>query len=116
MTANLLALAGYQTRAAYDPSEALTVADAFRPHIALVDIGLPVIDGYALGRELRARLSEAPPLLIALTGYSQDRDRRRSEEAGFAAHLVKPVDGDELIQLLDTLVSELPLPLGGQVQ
>jgi CheY-like chemotaxis protein len=64
------------------------------------------MDGYTLARELRSRLSAAPPLLVALTGYSQDRDRVRSEEAGFAAHLVKPVDADELVQILDTLVSD----------
>jgi PAS domain S-box-containing protein len=106
MTATLLAFAGYETRAAYDPSEALALADALRPHIAIIDIGLPVIDGYTLARELRSRLSVAPPLLVALTGYSQDRDRLRSEEAGFAAHLVKPVDADELVQILDTLISD----------
>jgi CheY-like chemotaxis protein len=106
MTATLLAFAGYETRTAYDPSEALALADALRPHIAIIDIGLPVMDGYTLARELRSRLSAAPPLLVALTGYSQDRDRVRSEEAGFAAHLVKPVDADELVQILDTLVSD----------
>ena len=54
-------------------------------------------------RELRARLDKAVPILIALTGYGQDQDRRRSEEAGFATHLVKPVDAETLVQLVDTL-------------
>jgi CheY-like chemotaxis protein len=105
MTATLLALAGYEARTANDPSEALTLAAAFRPHIALVDIGLPVIDGYTLGRELRARLGDDPPILVALTGYSQEEDRIRSKEAGFAFHLVKPVDAEQLVQLLDSLIA-----------
>jgi len=61
------------------------------------------MDGYALGRELRARLGSATPILIALTGYGQEQDQRRSAEAGFAAHLVKPVDATKLLQLVDTL-------------
>jgi len=86
-----------------DPSQALTAADAFRPQIAVLDIGLPVMDGYALGRELRTRLGSATPVLIALTGYGQERDQRRSAEAGFAAHLVKPVDAKKLVNLVEAL-------------
>ena len=71
-------------RIANDPSQALSLADTFRPQVAILDIGLPVMDGYTLGRELRARLGDATPVLIALTGYGQDQDQRRSEEAGFA--------------------------------
>ena len=109
MTAQLLTLAGYEVRTANDPSQALRLATTFRPHIAIVDIGLPVIDGYTLGRELCSRLADAPPILIALTGYSQDEDRMRSVEAGFAFHLVKPVDADHLVALLDSLVDRIPL-------
>ena len=65
------------------------------------------MDGYALGRELRARLGDATPILIALTGYGQEQDQRRSEEAGFASHLVKPVDARRLIHLVDTLAQKL---------
>ena len=108
MTAQLLTLAGYHARTANDPTEALALATTFRPHIAIVDIGLPVIDGYALGRQLRASLAEAQPILIALTGYSQEEDRLRSKEAGFAFHLVKPVDADHLVQLLDSLTVRIP--------
>jgi CheY-like chemotaxis protein len=61
------------------------------------------MDGYSLGRELRARLSDAPPTLVALTGYSQSRDREQSEAAGFAVHLVKPIDTEELILLMDRM-------------
>jgi signal transduction histidine kinase len=103
MLSLVLARAGHKVEIAGDASQALTAADAFRPQLAILDIGLPVMDGYALGRELRARLGSATPILIALTGYGQEQDRRRSEEAGFASHLVKPVDAKTLIQLVDTL-------------
>jgi CheY-like chemotaxis protein len=90
---------------AHDGPQALAAAPGFRPALALVDIGLPVMDGYALGRELRARLGGATPLLIALTGYGQEQDQRRSAEAGFAAHFVKPVDARKLVQMVDTLTT-----------
>jgi CheY-like chemotaxis protein len=103
MIGELLATAGHEVRVVNDPSHALSSADDFRPEVAIVDLGLPVMDGYALGRELRSRLHDAPPQLIALTGYGQDRDRLRSRDAGFAFHLVKPVDAEQLVNLLDTL-------------
>jgi PAS domain S-box-containing protein len=103
MIALLLSRAGHEVATAADASQALSVAIAFQPQIAVLDIGLPVMDGYALGRELRARLGGATPILIALTGYGQEQDQRRSAEAGFAAHLVKPVDATRLLQLVDTL-------------
>jgi PAS domain S-box-containing protein len=108
MIAMLLSSAGHDVRVANDSSEALLAADAFRPHVAIVDIGLPVMDGYTLGNELRSRLHEDPPALIALTGYGQEEDRQRSRKAGFAFHLVKPVDSDLLVRLLDVL----PHPTG----
>ena len=73
MISDFLASAGHEVQIANDPSQALSLADAFRPQVAILDIGLPVMDGYTLGRELRARLGDAPPILIALTGYGQDR-------------------------------------------
>jgi CheY-like chemotaxis protein len=102
---DFLASAGHQVRIANDPSQALSLVGVFRPEIAILDIGLPVMDGYALAHELRNRMGDAPPLLIALTGYGRDQDKRRSEEAGFALHLVKPVGGAALVQILDALVS-----------
>jgi CheY-like chemotaxis protein len=67
-----------------------------------------VMDGYSLAHELRHRMGNESPILVALTGYGQDQDRRRSEEAGFALHLVKPVGGAALVQMLDELVSGCP--------
>jgi PAS domain S-box-containing protein len=92
MLAEALKARGHQTRIAHDAPAALRVAEAFMPDIAFLDIGLPVMDGY----ELAARLRELPGLagvrLIALTGYGQESDRQRTRAAGFAHHLVKPVD------------------------
>jgi PAS domain S-box-containing protein len=96
----LLSVLGYDVRAAKHPIEAIELAETFRPEIAILDIGLPTMDGYALARELRAKLADSPPTLVALTGYGQPHDRQRSEASGFALHLVKPVDIDELIGAL----------------
>lgn len=100
--ARLLAIEGYEPRIATHPLAALAESEIFRPHVAILDIGLPTMDGYALARALRARLSDAPPALIALTGYGRERDLQRSQEAGFSLHLVKPVDIDELVGALQT--------------
>jgi CheY-like chemotaxis protein len=100
MISQLLEEAGHEVQTAVDASQALSMADAFHPQIAILDIGLPVIDGYSLGRELRARMGRATPVLIALTGYGQEQDQRRSAEAGFTSHVVKPVDADGLIDLV----------------
>jgi PAS domain S-box-containing protein len=97
---------GYEVQIAGDASQALSAALAGRPHVAVIDIGLPVMDGYMLGRELRARMGGAVPELIALTGYGQEQDQRRSAEAGFAAHLVKPVDAERLTRMVDALVGK----------
>ncbi len=103
MISNLLAAAGHEVQVANDPSQALSMADDFRPQIAILDIGLPVMDGYTLGRELHARLGDARPILVALSGYGQEQDKRRSEEAGFVMHLVKPVDAEMLERLVESL-------------
>ena len=85
---------------ALDPAEALLVAGRFRPTVAILDIGLPVMNGYELAAELRVLLVAEPPRMIALTGYGQSGDRDRSLAAGFHAHLVKPVDLDDLLGAL----------------
>ena len=92
---------GYEVAVAYDGPSALTVADTFKPHVCVLDIGLPVMDGYEVARLLRQSDGLSQRLrLIAVTGYGQDGDRRRSEEAGFDAHLVKPVQIDELAKIV----------------
>jgi PAS domain S-box-containing protein len=104
MISEMLAEVGYEVQIAGDASQALSAAHAFRPHLAILDIGLPVMDGYALGRELRARAGDGAPIMIALSGYGQERDQRRSREAGFTLHLVKPVDAERLAYLVDELI------------
>jgi PAS domain S-box-containing protein len=104
MISMMLAEVGYEVQVAADASQALSLAHAFRPHLAILDIGLPVMDGYALGRELRARSGDDAPIMIALSGYGQERDQRRSREAGFTLHLVKPVDAERLAYLVDELI------------
>ena len=75
----------------------------------MLDIGLPVMDGYELARALRAQPGAARCRLIALTGYGQEHDRRRSQEAGFHEHLVKPVDVDRLVRLVEAVRTAPPL-------
>ncbi|HEU4996408.1 MAG TPA: response regulator, partial [Gemmatimonadaceae bacterium] len=104
--ARLLRIAGYEPRACNDPVTALAMVAELRPQVAILDIGLPVMDGYLLAREIRARLSDDPPTLIALTGYSQEHDRKRSREAGFVRHLAKPIDADELVDAVDATVRD----------
>lgn len=99
----LLSGVGYEVHAARDPFEALALAETLRPDIAILDVGLPRMDGYALARELQSRFGNSPPILVALSGYSQTADRERSAAAGFALHLVKPVDVDELVGALEAL-------------
>ncbi len=106
MLAEALALAGHQTEVAHDGPEALAKAARFHPDVALVDIGLPVMDGFELAHQLRSRYDARQLALVAVTGYGQEHDRRRSREAGFAAHLVKPVDLDELKTLIGQLREE----------
>lgn len=103
MLAELLAAIGYQTRHANDGPSALRLAEEFDPHVAILDIGLPIMDGYELAR----RFAEDPRThrmrLVALTGYGQRQDRDRSQAAGFLAHLVKPVDLGKLQSVLDAV-------------
>ena len=100
LQAELLRAVGHEVLVAYDGPSALAEAGAFRPDVALLDIGLPVMDGYELARKLQSLLPQ-PLRLVALTGYGQENDRARSREAGFALHLVKPVDGARLLAAVD---------------
>jgi CheY-like chemotaxis protein len=101
----LLELEGHAVEAAGEGLQALDLARAKDPDIALVDIGLPGIDGYEIARRVRARDARRP-VLIALTGYGQPEDRQRAAEAGFDDVLVKPIDPTALANLLATL--EIP--------
>jgi signal transduction histidine kinase len=96
---------GHATRLAHDGPAALQVARDFRPHIAFLDIGLPVMDGYQLARRLRALPGLEDVRLVAVTGFGQEADRVRAREAGFDEHLVKPVEIDGLRRLMDRLLT-----------
>ncbi|MGO9443784.1 MAG: PAS domain S-box protein [Thiobacillaceae bacterium] len=93
--------AGHEVRVALDGAQALAAAKAARPEIAIVDIGLPVMDGYQLARRLKTLPGASHLLLIALTGYGQEKDRMQSKEAGFGHHLVKPADLKQLLEIID---------------
>ena len=105
----IMRLDGNDVRTAHDGDEAERVAAAFRPHVVVLDIGMPRRDGYEVARRLRAEPWGKDMLLIALTGWGQEQDRQRSREAGFDAHLVKPVNHAELSQLLAPLRRTLDL-------
>jgi CheY-like chemotaxis protein len=103
MLAELLVAYGYDARAAHDAASALDLGERFEPDLALLDIGLPLVDGYELARRFHAHPVLRRTRLIALTGHGQEQDRRQSAAAGFRGHLVKPVDVDKLRDLLDGL-------------
>ncbi|HEX3482160.1 MAG TPA: response regulator [Kofleriaceae bacterium] len=109
MLAALLQTLGYDTAVAVDGAAALDAARDFAPHIALLDIGLPIMDGYEVARRLRQLETCRHTLLIAVSGYGQPSDRERSLQAGFAHHLVKPVELATLTALLETAHSD-PAP------
>ncbi len=98
--AMMLKVMGNDTRTAYDGQEGVERADEFRPDVVLLDIGLPKLNGYEACRHIRGQPWGTGVVLIAMTGWGQDEDRRRSHEAGFDHHLVKPVDPAALMKLL----------------
>ena len=96
----MLRIMGNETQTAYDGEEAVAAAMAFRPDVILLDIGLPKLNGYEACRRIREHLWGDDVVLIALTGWGQEDDVRRSDEAGFDHHMVKPVNPDALMKLL----------------
>ncbi|MFB9245393.1 response regulator [Massilia antarctica] len=108
MMAMMLEAQQYRVDTAVDGFDGLRQAGAARPDIALVDIGLPGIDGYEVARRMRADPATSTVRLIALTGYGQDSDRARALDAGFDAHLVKPVDMARLVAALENKQAALP--------
>ena len=96
----LLGLMGNEVHIAYDGQQAIEMAAAVLPNIVLMDIGLPKLNGYEAARQMRTLDTLQDCLLVALTGWGQGEDRRRSREAGFDHHLVKPVALDDLQAIL----------------
>jgi CheY-like chemotaxis protein len=102
--AMLLEACGYEVMVENDSLRALETAQRERPDAALLDIGLPEMDGNELARRLRADPRTRPALLVAITGYGQEQDRRAALEAGFDHHMVKPVDLDKLAAILAEVI------------
>jgi signal transduction histidine kinase len=98
--AMLLQMTGHVTREAYDGPEAIDAAREFRPDVVLLDIGLPTLDGFEVCRHIRAKSWGRDVLIVALSGWGQIEDRRKSKEAGFDHHMVKPVKHEALMKLL----------------
>jgi two-component system CheB/CheR fusion protein len=103
MIAMMLQHFGHQTETVYSAQSALEMAVEYRPDFVVLDIGLPGMDGYEVARRLRQFPELKDMRLIAATGYGQDVDRQRSEEAGFDYHLVKPIDPEKLQTVLEML-------------
>ena len=108
----LLRAEGHDIQAAYDGKAAVEVAEAFRPEVVLLDIGLPMMDGYDVCRHLRAQTWATGLVVIALTGWGSAQDRQRAQDAGIDHHLVKPVDPSAIRQVLATLGLQDRRPAG----
>jgi DNA-binding response OmpR family regulator len=100
--ARLLAELGHHVIVAYDGEDALRQAEAHRPEIVLLDLGMPKIDGCEVARRIRAQTWSAGMRLIAQTGWGQESDRQRTREAGFDAHFVKPLDMAALLAAVES--------------
>ena len=106
--AAMLALHGQDVRTAFSGYEALQIAEAWRPDVAVLDIGMPGLNGYELCERLREQSHGRPPLLIACTGWGQEADRERAHAAGFDFHLVKPIEPAALLRLLNVADADRP--------
>ncbi len=98
-----LSMSGHEVRVAYDGDEALACFEGLRPDVVLMDLGMPQPDGHEVCRVIRAQPWGEQVAMVAVTGWGQAEDRRRSEESGFDAHVVKPVDPSTLMSLVDSL-------------
>ncbi len=96
----LLSVEGHEVDSAEDGRDGLALIERLQPDVALIDIGLPLLNGYDVARTLRARSQGPPVLLVALTGYGQPEDRQRALAAGFDEHLIKPVNLERLTQIM----------------
>jgi len=108
--ATVLRLRGHEVYSAPNGALALETAVRHMPEVALLDIGMPLLDGYEVARRIRAQEWGKAVTLVALTGWGQESDRRRSQEAGFDTHLVKPLDLEKLTALLARLPGHTPVP------
>jgi PAS domain S-box-containing protein len=103
--AMLLQMDGHQVGVAHDGAGALRIVDTLRPHLAVLDIGMPDLNGYQVAQRIRASQSSEPIVLVALTGWGQAQDLARAKAAGFDHHLVKPAEPDAVRSLITTIAS-----------
>ncbi|MDI1444660.1 ATP-binding protein [Polyangium sp. 6x1] len=103
LLAEVIRAQGWPVAVAFDGPQALSMIESFAPDVAVLDIGLPVMDGYELAARIRERLGARAPRLLAVTGYGQEEDRKHTTEAGFEHHLVKPVSTDDLLAAMNGL-------------
>jgi len=101
--AMMLSMMGHETRTAHDGEAALATAEQFRPQVVLLDIGLPKLNGYEVAQRIRQAEWGTAMFLVAITGWGQDEDRRRSEDVGMDLHMVKPVEPGALDRVLADL-------------
>jgi CheY-like chemotaxis protein len=101
----LLSMGGHEAHVAHDGPAAVDAAARLRPDVMLLDIGLPMMDGFEVCRRVRQEPWGQQMAMVALTGFGQDRDRAESASAGFDRHMVKPIDYDALLKTLSTLRS-----------
>ena len=105
--AMLLGVRGAEVRIAYDGSQALEVERDFQPDVVLLDIGLPALSGYDVAHRIREKRGESV-FIIAITGWGQEKDLRRAEEAGIDQHFTKPVDFEALVALIERATPRRP--------
>ena len=110
----MLRIQGHEVHLCHDGPQALLAVDVVQPDVIFIDIGLPGMSGHEVARAIRNLSGYEDLLLVAMTGYGQPEDRRRSREAGFDVHLVKPVGLKALEDLLQSSRTEQPQPLGGR--
>jgi DNA-binding response OmpR family regulator len=103
-TADLLQVVGYEVRACYGSKAALAEAAAFRPDLCIIDLNMPGMEGDELAGRLRKQAGPIPVVLVAMTAMSDEKSVRRVREAGFALHLVKPVEPTRLLEAIELLL------------
>lgn len=108
LLAEALAKLGHEVKHAFDGPSALALLSSFVPDVAVLDLGLPVMDGFELIAQIRARLAPCPTRFIAVTGYGQADDRRRTKDAGFHMHLVKPINLKQVREAISQVLEERP--------
>ncbi len=102
----LLQIFGFDTKVCYDGESALSTARSYLPNVCIIDLNMPGMDGDELAKRLRDESKATPPIFVALTAMNGEESRRRINEAGFQTHLVKPVDPEKFIRVIEGFCRE----------